>query len=73
MKAINSVLFFLIVYLSVMLVTSIIMAIPVLWLWNFLMPDLFKLPAITFMQAWALSLLCAFLFKSAPSTQTETK
>lgn len=44
-------------------------AIPVYFLWNWLMPYLFGLPVINFWQAFGLSWLCACLFKSpSPST-----
>jgi len=33
-------------------------------LWNWLMPVIFGLPAITFWQGWGLVLLCHILFKS---------
>lgn len=36
----------------------------VLYLWNWLMPEIFGLPAITYMQAWGLVLLSHILFKS---------
>ena len=42
---------------------SIICAYPTMWLWNWLMPLLFKLPTITVLQAWGLTLLCSFLIK----------
>ena len=36
---------------------------PVMWLWNWLMPELFHLPAITFWQAVGLLILSHLLFK----------
>ena len=38
----------------------------VLWLWNWLMPDIFGLGKITFWQAWGLVVLAHILFKSFP-------
>lgn len=43
---------------------SFILAIPVWLLWNWLMPELFGLTTLTLVQAWGLSLLSSFLFKS---------
>ena len=43
------------------------LGLPVMWLWNWLMPALFRLPAITFWQAVGLMLLCHLLFKSHTS------
>lgn len=47
------------------LVFSFIFALPVMWLWNWLLPTLFSLPEITWTQAWGLMFLCALLFKSS--------
>lgn len=46
---------------------SLILSLPVMWLWNWLIPVIFGLKTITWMQAWGLSLLCSFLFKSTSS------
>ncbi|NBR06928.1 MAG: hypothetical protein EBT92_14295 [Planctomycetes bacterium] len=43
---------------------SALLALPVMWLWNGLMPDIFGLKSLTFLQAWGLSLLSEILFKS---------
>jgi hypothetical protein len=50
---------------------SALQALPVKWLWNGVCIPLFDLPAITFMQAWGLSILCGILFKSATSINTK--
>lgn len=39
----------------------------VVWLWNWLMPAIFNLPAIGFWQAWGLLVLSSILFKGHPS------
>lgn len=52
-------------------VFALIFALPEMWLWNALMPDIFGLKEITWMQAAGLSLLCGFLFKSTPATKSE--
>ena len=43
---------------------SALMALPVMWLWNGLMPDIFGLKSLTFLQSWGLALLSGILFKS---------
>lgn len=43
---------------------SFILAIPVWLLWNWLMPEIFGLTTLTLVQAWGVSLLSSFLFKS---------
>lgn len=52
---------------AVFAVLAIILTIPVLLLWNWLMPDLFGLKSITFWQALGILLLSSFLFKSHTS------
>jgi hypothetical protein len=43
-------------------------ALPVMLLWNVVVPDLFGLPSISFWQALGLSMLSALLFKSSSSS-----
>ena len=47
---------------------SLIMAVPTMLLWDWLMPELFGLKTITLFQAWGLNFLCGMLFKSHTST-----
>jgi uncharacterized membrane protein len=49
-------------------VFSLLFALPVMWLWDWLMPTIFGLPEITLFQAWGLSALSGLLFKSNTST-----
>lgn len=44
-------------------VLSLVAAIPMFFLWNWLMPAVFGLKVITFWQAWGLLLLASILFK----------
>lgn len=41
---------------------SALFTLPVYYLWNGLMPKLFGLTHITFLQAWGLNLLAGFMF-----------
>jgi hypothetical protein len=47
---------------------SLIMAVPTMLLWDWLMPELFGLKTITLFQAWGLNFLCGLLFKSHTSS-----
>ena len=47
---------------------AFLFTLPVMWLWNALMPDIFGLVEIGFWQALGLSLLSGFLFKSSNSS-----
>jgi len=46
------------VYASV----SVVLSIPVMLLWNWLVPTIFGLTSITLVQAWGISFLCGLLF-----------
>lgn len=41
---------------------SVVLSIPVLLLWNWLVPTIFGITKITLGQAWGISLLCGLLF-----------
>lgn len=43
---------------------SILFAIPVWLLWNWLMPIIFGVTKVSLLQAWGLTFLCSLLFKS---------
>lgn len=47
----------------VILIAVILTAFPVMWLWNAVIPDIFNLPEITFMQAVGLNMLCSIMFR----------
>jgi hypothetical protein len=46
-------------------VLSLILALPVLWIWNSTMPELFGFREITWWTAWKLSFLSNIFFKSS--------
>lgn len=50
--------------LFVAAVVTLLMALPVMWLWNWLMPHLFGLIQIDFWEALGISFLSQLLFKS---------
>ena len=43
--------------------SAFVLALPTMWLWNWLMPVIFGLTKISFWQALGLNLLCGLLFK----------
>lgn len=53
-----------IVGLALIVLLSFILSLPVMLLWDAVIPAIFGLPEITWLQAWGLSLLCGLLFKS---------
>lgn len=51
-------------FIAIFIVASAFLSLPVMLLWDWLMPTIFGLKEITWVQAWGLMVLCAFLFKS---------
>lgn len=47
-----------------LVIITLLIALPIMWLWNWLMPAIFGLIKINFWQALGISLLCTFLFKT---------
>ena len=52
-------------------VTAVILGLPLMWLWNWLMPTIFYLDEITFLQALGLNALATILFKSNITTKKD--
>lgn len=50
-------------------IISLLMGFPVMWLWNALLPEIFGVKHIGFWQALGLNLLCGFLFKGSSSSK----
>lgn len=63
---------FLIVFGAVALIgfVALILALPTMWLWNWLMPKIFGLITINFWQALGINLLSSILFKSSSSSSS---
>ena len=54
---------------SVIIIYCVLFALPVMWLWNWLMPEIFGLPIINFWQSLGLCVLSSFLLKSGGSNE----
>ena len=50
-------------WIILLLVQALIVALPVMWLWNWLMPLIFGLKTLTWLEALGLNFLCSILFK----------
>ena len=50
---------------------ALLFTLPLLWLWNWLMPAIFGLTKITFWQALGLSFLAHILFRSEGGSNSE--
>ena len=67
MKALEA---FLIV-VGLLLLSAIILAFPTMWLWNWLMPQIFDVTQITLYQAMGINFLANILFKSNVTIKRE--
>lgn len=47
---------------------GLLIAFPIMWLWNYLMPEIFGLTTIGFRQAFALHILCNILIKGVSTS-----
>ncbi len=56
---------------GILIFVAALMSLPVMLLWDWLMPTIFGLPEITWFQAWGLLFLCGLLFKSHTTTKKE--
>ena len=55
--------------IGIVVLIALLMALPIMWLWNWLMPLIFGLIKINFWQALGLSLLSSCLFKFTISSK----
>ena len=55
----------------IVVVTAVILGLPLMWLWNWLMPTIFYLDEITFWQALGLNALATILFKPPLNTKKD--
>lgn len=51
--------------IMLIIVIALLMTLPTMWLWNWLMPIIFGLIKINFWQALGINLLCGILFKTS--------
>lgn len=58
-----------VVTVAVLALIAVLLAFPVMWLWNWLMPAIFGLVKINFWKALGINLLCGLLFKSSYSSK----
>ena len=57
--------------IGIFLLVAILMGLPLMVLWNLLMPQLFNLPEIGFWQAVGLNFMCSIMFKGTSPSKTE--
>jgi hypothetical protein len=56
--------------ITVIAIIGLLCSLPVMWLWNAaLVPAIPGIKTISWLQAWAILILCNFLFKPMPSSK----
>lgn len=55
----------------VLMVVALLLGLPLMLLWNWLMPGLFHLPELGFWQAVGMNLLSGILFRSSTATSNK--
>jgi hypothetical protein len=53
--------------------SALVYSLPVMWLWNAVVPDVFGMKPLTWVEALWLSLLCALLFRTTSSSVTSQR
>jgi hypothetical protein len=59
------------IVVGLLMLSAILLAIPTMLLWNWLLPHLFNTPAITLYEAVGINLLSGILFKSNVSVKKD--
>ena len=54
-----------------MLFWDLLLAFPLLYAWNYVIPELFKLPSISYWQAFALLIVATLLVKGSSSSSSK--
>jgi len=67
MKSLEAIL----IVVGLLMLSAILLAIPTMLLWNWLMPHLFNTQAITLYEAMGINLLSGILFKSNVSVKKD--
>jgi hypothetical protein len=56
---------------GLLILAGLLLGVPLMILWNLLMPEIFGLPTIGFWQAFGLNILSSILFKSTIKTNKD--
>lgn len=72
MKAISQVIGLLVIGAMAIVLGSLLLTIPVYYLWNWLMPEIFDLPMLDFWQALGVSVLAGCLFHRGGGSKSKS-
>lgn len=70
MEAISKIIGAVVLIIGTVLLIAVLLAFPVMWLWNWLMPLIFGLTKITLLQALGLNILSGILIRSSSSSNS---
>jgi len=59
-------------FVGLVLIFSLLLAVPTMLLWNWLMVSIFKLAYINIFEAWGVNILCSILFEGTHSSISKT-
>jgi hypothetical protein len=59
--------------IGLLILACLLFGLPLMFLWNWIMPDIFGLSQIGFLQACGLQLIAGLLFKSTTQTKTNNE
>lgn len=59
---------FIVTTIAGLFIVTAIISLPVMLLWDWLMPSIFGLREITWLEAWGLNFLCGLLFNKSHNT-----
>lgn len=71
MEKLLAAVFVFVMFVVIVVLMGALCALPVMWLWNGILPNLFAFPHIGFLQSWGLLILCGLLFKSSSSSSSK--
>ena len=73
MKKLKTLLFALLLAAAVAFLASVLIAYPVKWLWNWLLPEIFGLKEISALQAWGLVFLLNLMIPNRNRTEKKSE
>lgn len=58
-------------FLIILCFVGVIAGLVIMWLWNWLIPDIFNGPTITWVQGWGIAVLSSMLFNKNASASKQ--
>ena len=71
MKEITNAIGLILGFIGLIIIIGMILALPTMWLWDWIMPKYFGLREITWLDAWGVNILSGILFKSTNSSKNK--